>query len=75
MITTPTIYRRSGFTIIELLVVIAIIGVLVAITIPAVQMARESARRSACNNNLRQIALGAQTFHETHDHFPSSVFP
>src|SRR5690349_11847041 len=64
---------RRGFTLVELLVVIAIIGILVALLLPAIQAAREAARRATCTNNLKNLGLAVLNHHDSHKHFPVSM--
>src|SRR5438093_3834406 len=70
----PRLRGRAGFTLVELLVVIAIIGVLVSLLLPAVNAARESARKLQCSNNLHNLAIAVINYHDTLGYYPNATF-
>lgn len=74
-LSVPHRTSRRGFTLVELLVVIAIIGILVSLLLPAVQFARESGRRTQCGNNLKQVGIALQTYHDSFQRFPTVNSP
>ncbi|MGD9126134.1 MAG: DUF1559 domain-containing protein, partial [Planctomycetia bacterium] len=66
--------RKHAFTLVELLVVIAIIGILIALLLPAIQAAREAARKMQCSSNLRQVAIGMQLYHDSFNKLPPAAY-